>query len=46
MEIATEKTENHEARERIEYRVGSAENLPVDDSVADYVPTFDSIDHW
>ncbi len=27
VEIATEKTENHEARERIEYRVGSAENL-------------------
>ncbi len=46
VEIATEKTENHEARERIEYRVGSAENLPVDDGVADYVLAFDSIDHW
>ncbi len=46
VEIATERTENHEARERIEYRVGSAKNLPIDDGVVDYVLAFDSIDPW
>jgi ubiquinone/menaquinone biosynthesis C-methylase UbiE len=46
VEIANERTQDNEARERIEYRVGSAEELPVNDHVADYVLAFDSIDHW
>ena len=46
VEIANERTENHPARDQIEYRVGAAEALPVDDGVADYVLAFDTIDHW
>ena len=46
IEIAIERTENHAARERIEYHVGAAEDLPIDDDVADYVLAFDTIDHW
>ncbi|MCP4139653.1 MAG: class I SAM-dependent methyltransferase [Chloroflexi bacterium] len=46
IEIANEWTENHDAREQIEYHLGSAENLPVEDGIADYILAFDSIDHW
>ena len=46
VEIANEQTENHTAQEKIEYRVGSAESLPVDDDIANYVLAFDTIDHW
>lgn len=46
IEIAIEETKKHKAKARIEFRVGSAENLPVNDDTADYVLSFDSIDHW
>ncbi len=46
IEIANELTENHVAKDRIEYRVGSAEYIPVSSGIATYVYAFDSIDHW
>ena len=46
VEIAKEQTENHEARDRIDFRIGSAEKIPADDRIAQYVLAFDSIDHW
>jgi ubiquinone/menaquinone biosynthesis C-methylase UbiE len=46
IEIAKELTEEHEFKGRIEYRVGSAEKLPIDNDFARYVFAFDSIDHW
>lgn len=46
VEIANDMTLNHKARNQIEFRVGSAESLPVDDNIADFVLAFDSIDHW
>jgi len=46
IEIARERTADHPAAARIAYRVGSAEDLPVDDDSADLVLAFDSIDHW
>ncbi len=46
IEIADALTENHAARDQIEYRVGSTENIPVVEHSADYVFAFDSIDHW
>lgn len=46
IEIARELTKEHEFINRIEYRVGSAEKLPVDNDFAKFVFAFDSIDHW
>ncbi len=46
IEIARERTREHELEDRIEFRVGSAEQLPVDDGFASCVFAFDSIDHW
>ena len=46
LEIAHEWTENHNAKNRIEFRIGSAEALPVEGDFADYVLAFDSVDHW
>ncbi len=46
LEIAREKTAAHPAGDRIEFRQGSAENLPVDDDFADFVFAFDSFDFW
>ena len=46
IEIANEWTEDHDAKNRIEFRVGSAESLPIESNFADYVLAFDSIDHW
>ena len=46
VEIAIEETKEHMAINQIEFRVGSAENLPVENNIADYVLAFDSIDHW
>jgi ubiquinone/menaquinone biosynthesis C-methylase UbiE len=46
LEIAREKTATHPAGDRIEFRQGSAENLPIDDDFADFVFAFDSFDHW
>jgi len=46
IEIAEELTENHSALDRISYKVGAAEDLPIDDDSADLVFAFDSIDHW
>ena len=44
--IAQELTKEIQAGSQIEFRVGSAEDLPVEDSFADFVFAFDSIDHW
>jgi ubiquinone/menaquinone biosynthesis C-methylase UbiE len=46
IEIAREETENHPAAPRIEFRQGSAEDLPISDAAADLVFAFDSFDHW
>ena len=46
IEIAREKTAGHPGADRIEYRVGAAESLPVEDDSADLVLAFDSMDHW
>jgi ubiquinone/menaquinone biosynthesis C-methylase UbiE len=46
IEIARELTEEHKFKNRIKYRVGSAEQLPVDNDFAKYVFAFDSMDHW
>jgi ubiquinone/menaquinone biosynthesis C-methylase UbiE len=46
LEIAREHTKGHPAEERIEFRLGSARSLPVDDACADLVLAFDSFDHW
>lgn len=46
LEIAREHTKGHPGEERIEFRLGAARSLPVDDGVADVVLAFDSFDHW
>jgi ubiquinone/menaquinone biosynthesis C-methylase UbiE len=46
IEIAKELTIKNKSGQSIIFKVGSAEDLPVDDSVADLVFAFDSIDHW
>jgi ubiquinone/menaquinone biosynthesis C-methylase UbiE len=46
LEIAREKTAAHPAGDRVEFRRGLAENLPIDDNFADFVFAFDSFDHW
>ncbi len=46
IEIAQEWTAGHPTSDRIEYRAGNAESIPVDTNFADYVFAFDSIDHW
>jgi ubiquinone/menaquinone biosynthesis C-methylase UbiE len=46
IEIARERTAGHPAAARIEFRLGAAEDLPVDDAAADVVLAFDSFDHW
>jgi ubiquinone/menaquinone biosynthesis C-methylase UbiE len=46
IEIAREKTSSHSHASRIEFREGSAENVPVEDELADIVFAFDTLDHW
>lgn len=46
VEIARERALSHPHDARLEFRQGSAEDLPVDDHVADFVFAFDSFDHW
>jgi len=46
LDIAREQTVAHHAGDRIEYRLGSADNLPVDDGFADFIFAFDSFDFW
>lgn len=46
LEIARQRTAGHPASARIEYRLGSAENIPVEDASTHFVLAFDSIDHW
>jgi ubiquinone/menaquinone biosynthesis C-methylase UbiE len=46
LEIAQEQTAVHPAGSHIESRLGSAENLPVDDNSVDLVFAFDSFDFW
>lgn len=46
IEIARERTVGHPGSARIEFREGSAEELPVADDLASFVFAFDSLDHW
>ena len=46
VEIAREQTNDHPAANRITFQEGSAEDLPLNTNVADFVFAFDSIDHW
>jgi len=46
IEIARQRTTGHPASARIEFRLGSAENVPVEDASTNFVFAFDSIDHW
>ncbi len=46
IEIAKDITKKHETDYQIYFNIGSAEDLPVEDSLADIVFAFDSIDHW
>jgi ubiquinone/menaquinone biosynthesis C-methylase UbiE len=46
IEIAKDITKGIETGNPINFKVGSAEDLPVKDSTADLVLAFDSIDHW
>ena len=46
IEIARHQTAAHPAGNRIEFRLGSAGNLPVDDDFAEFVFAFDSFDFW
>lgn len=46
LEIAREQTANHPAVGQIVYYEGSAEKIPIDDGIADFVFAFDSFDHW
>jgi len=46
IEIAKDITKKTEINNQIIFKVGSAEDLPVEDSLADIVFAFDSIDHW
>ena len=46
IEIARELTEYHTSKCSITFKIGSAEDIPLSDDLADYVFAFDSIDHW
>jgi len=46
VEIAQARAADHPAQARLDFRVGPAEKLPVDDNIADFVFAFDSFDHW
>ena len=46
VEIARERADTHPAKSRLEFRVGPARALPVEDELADAVFAFDSYDHW
>lgn len=46
VEIAQERAVGHPAADRLEFRVGPAEALPVANGSADFVFAFDSFDHW
>ena len=46
IEIAQDRTIDHPGSDRIEYRQGAAENLPIEDNFSDFVFAFDSFDHW
>ena len=46
VDIARERTLGHPNSARIEFREGSAENMPVEDEWADFIFAFDSLDHW
>lgn len=46
VEIARKRVTSHPRGARIEFREGSAESIPVEDSTADLVFALDSFDHW
>ncbi len=46
VEIAKEQTKGHPAADRITFQEGSAEDIPLENNLADFVFAFDSVDHW
>lgn len=46
IEIAENLAKEYHIEDLIVFKIGSAENLPLDDSIAELVFGFDSIDHW
>ena len=46
IEIAQDMTKDHPGMDLISFKVGPAEDIPIDDDLADFVFAFDSIDHW
>ncbi|MCB2199486.1 class I SAM-dependent methyltransferase [bacterium] len=46
IEIAHERLVGFPHADRIEFRLGSAEELPFEDHSADLIVAFDSFDHW
>lgn len=46
IQLAKEQTASHSGVDRIAYYEGSAESLPIEDAIADFVLAFDSFDHW
>lgn len=46
IEIAEERARSHPDGHRIEFILGSAEKLPIQDGEASVVLAFDSLDHW
>ena len=46
IDIAKDYSKENETGYQIGFKVGSAEDLPLKDSIADIVFAFDSIDHW
>jgi SAM-dependent methyltransferase len=46
VDIARQRVAEHQLAACIDFRIGPAEDIPVDDDVADIVLAFDSFDHW
>jgi len=46
VEIARQRLVELQPSVRIDFRLGAAENIPLDDRVADVALAFDSFDHW
>jgi len=46
IEIAKDRVQDNKTGCQITFEIGSAEHLPVEDSIADVVFAFDSINHW
>ncbi|MBU2710788.1 class I SAM-dependent methyltransferase [Zooshikella harenae] len=46
IEIAREKTTSDSTANNIIFKVGSAEDIPIENNSADFILAFDSFDHW